>query len=222
VIKFRIRGNLRFLSHAEMLKVFQRACARSGLNIEHTQGFNPRPRLSLPLPKSVGVEAEEDLLCVRVDCDDPFAPDGANDARAADSALRIKAQLSRQLPRGCELLSVGFAKPDVSLQPCSATYILLIRPEYLKDALKTRIERLLATESLHIERQTGEKNSKFKNVDVRPFVKSIELDDRGIVVECKISPAGSIRLDEILRLLELDVEKLAAPVRRTTIQWKSN
>ena len=53
-----------------------------------------------------------------------------------------------------------------------------------------------------------------------PFLKSIKLDNRNIAVECKISSAGSIRVDEILKLLELDVEKLEAPVRRTNVQWQ--
>ena len=66
VIKFKLSGSLRFLSHAEMLKVFQRACVRAGIKIQYSQGFNPRPKLSLPLPRSVGVETDEDLLCLRV------------------------------------------------------------------------------------------------------------------------------------------------------------
>jgi hypothetical protein len=81
------------------------------------------------------------------------------------------------------------------------------------------IERLLASESLNLQRRVDAKNSKFKNVDVRPFLKSIELDDRAIVVECKISSAGTIRVDEILKLLELDAEMLTAPIRRTNVKW---
>ena len=66
----------------------------------------------------------------------------------------------------------------------------------------------------------GAENSKFKNIDVRPFLKSIELDDAVITVECKISLTGSIRLDEILELLELDYGMLSAPIRRTRVQWQ--
>jgi len=51
-------------------------------------------------------------------------------------------------------------------------------------------------------------------------LKSIVLKDRCIVVECKISSAGSIRVEEILNLLELDVENLAAPIRRTSVRWQ--
>jgi hypothetical protein len=45
------------------------------------------------------------------------------------------------------------------------------------------------------------------------------MDDRGIIVECNISMDGSIRIEEILRLLELDEDKVALPIRRTNVQW---
>jgi len=225
VVKFRIGGSLRFLSHAETLRVFQRACVRAGIQIRHTQGFNPHPKLSLPLPRSVGVESDEELLCLRL-IYDPSEP------RAADYESRIMDVLSEQLPEGIELLSVSLAEPKTSFQPCSATYILKVRPEYLNGTLKSRIEQLLANKSLFVTRAFGHgsrgtpkrsarrKADKVREVDVRPFLKSIDLNDRNILVECNISSAGSIRIDEILELLELDVEKLAAPIKRTSVQWQ--
>jgi hypothetical protein len=41
-----------------------------------------------------------------------------------------------------------------------------------------------------------------------------------IVVDCKVSPAGTMRVDEILGLLQLAVEDLAGPVRRVCVQWE--
>jgi radical SAM-linked protein len=216
VIKFKLSGSLRFLSHAETVKVFQRACVRAEMKIQYSQGFNPRPKLSLPLPRSVGIEVDDDLLCLRVNRD-------PNEPQVANLTSRIKAELSGQLPAGCELLSVSAAKVSASFQPCLATYVLAVRKEYLNEKLKTRIKGLLGSESLNLQRGIGTKSSKFKNVDVRPFLKSIAFDNNGgIVVECKISLAGTIRVEEILKLLELDVEKLARPIRRTNVQWQIN
>ncbi len=205
-----------------MLRVFQRACVRAGISVLYSQGFNPRPKISLPLPRPVGVESDDELLCLRAAVD----PD---ELRIASHESRIKAELFAQLPEGCELLSVSTARTVRSFQPCSATYVLAVRPEYLNEGLRTRIKRLLASESLNIQRQIDKKNSKLKtqnsklkNVDVRVFLKSIKMDDRGIIVQCNISSAGSIRVDEILRLLELDEDKLALPIRRTNVQWQAD
>lgn len=215
VIKFKLGGSLRFLSHAETLRVFQRACIRAGIKIQYSQGFNPRPKLSLPLPRSVGVESDDELLCLRM-ARDP------NESRVTGHESRIKAELSSQLPDGFELLSVSLAEPKTSFQPCSATYILKVHPEYLNEKLKATIRRLLASESLNVQRWRDKGKSKFKNLDVKPFLKSIELDNSAILVECNISLAGSIRVEEILKLLELGIEKLAGPIRRTRVKWQSS
>lgn len=211
LIKFKVRGNLRFLSHAETVNVFQRACVRAGIKIRYSQGYNPRPKLSLPLPRSVGVESDDDLLSLRLE-----------DSASTFDAEEFKVRLSSQLPQGYELLTVTVAKAKISPQPSQVMYILAVQQKYLNQELKIRIEHLLAETSLNLERRIDTKNSNFKNVDVRPFLKSIELNDTGIAVKCKISPAGTIRVDEILKLLELDIEKLAAPVRRTAVQWKQS
>jgi radical SAM-linked protein len=215
VIKFKIGGSLRFLSHAETLKLFQRACVRAGINMQYRRGFNPRPKLSLPLPRTVAVASDGDLLCLRVNHD-------PNEPRVMDYESRIKGRLSGQLPEDCQLLSVERIQPNVSFQPNSATYILPVRTEYINAKVKADIERVLASESLILQRRMDAKNSKFKNVDVRPFLKSIETDDGEIVVECKISSAGTIRVEEILKILELDAEMLTAPITRTKVQWQVN
>lgn len=220
VIEFRVGGNLRFLSHAEIMKVFQRACTRGGIEVRYSQGFNPRPRMSLPLPKTVGVGSEDDLLCLRIE-----KSTGAQEHKSVSELCgSIKARLSEQLPEGIELLSVRVAGPHSSFQPTLATYVLAVRTEYISDDLKARIESLLASESLLMERAVGRAargaSKKVKRVDVRGFLQSIKLHKEDIVVECKISPAGSIRVEEILELLELDEEKLAGSIRRTSTQWQ--
>lgn len=216
LIKFKVRGNLRFLSHAETVKIFQRACARAGIKVLYSEGFNPRPKLSLLLPRSVGIEVDDDLLCLRIE-----KSTGVQEHKStSDLCTSVKIRLSEQLPDGFELLTARPAKAKTSIQPCLAMYALAVRKEYLNEKLKNRVKRLLASENLNLQRRMGPQNSKFKNVDVRPFLKSIELDDTGIAVECKISSAGSIRIDEILKLLEADYGMLSAPIRRTRVQWQ--
>jgi len=211
VIKFRVRGTLRFLSHAETLRLFQRACVRGQIRIRYSQGFNPRPRLSLPLPRPVGVESDDELLCLKVH-------KSTKDYGRLCAA--VAAALSGQLPEGIELISVSPARDAASYQPLSATYLLPLRREYINDKLKATIERLLASESLHLQRRTGDGSSRIKNIDVRGFLTSIEIGEDGIIVECSISGAGSVRVDEVLGLLRLDQTMLAAPIRRTSVQWR--
>ena len=205
MVRFRIGGSPRFLSHAETLRVFQRACVRAGLPIRHTEGFNPHPKLSLPLPRPVGVESEDELLSVRVVGEPDTSP--------------IERELASQLPEGCELLSVSIARPGDSFQPRAAAYVLPVCPERLDETLRATVAQVMARESIELQRSMDDSGLRVKTVEVRDFLKSIELDDRGIIVECRISPVGSIRVDEILELLGVSETELSGPIRRTCVQW---
>lgn len=59
---FEKTGNARCISHLDLMRVFQRAFKRAGLPLTHTQGFNPRPSVSIALPLSLGVESQCELL----------------------------------------------------------------------------------------------------------------------------------------------------------------
>ncbi len=62
-------GNSVWISHLDLMRLFQRAFKRAGLPLTHTQGFNPRPSVSIALPLSVGVESHCELLDFDLDGD---------------------------------------------------------------------------------------------------------------------------------------------------------
>lgn len=59
---FEKKGNAVWISHLDLMRLFQRAFKRAGLPLTHTQGFNPRPSVSIAMPLSVGVESCCELL----------------------------------------------------------------------------------------------------------------------------------------------------------------
>ena len=61
-ILFEKTGNAVWISHLDLMRLFQRAFKRAGLPLTHTQGYNPRPSVSIALPLSVGVESCCELL----------------------------------------------------------------------------------------------------------------------------------------------------------------
>ena len=195
-----------FLSHAETLKVFERALVRAGINVCYSQGYNPRPRLSLPLPRSVGVEADDDLLCFGVE----GSPVDADD---------LKGRLCQELPVGFELCSVDVRCDRPAFQPAGATYVLEVRPECLTDELRATAGRLPHQQSLYVQRRIkgGERT---RRIDVGPFVESVEISGNHLLVRCRITDRGSIRIGEVLELLGLDASHLASPVRRKAVQWQ--
>lgn len=59
---FEKTGNAVWISHLDLMRLFQRAFKRADLPLTHTQGYNPRPSVSIALPLSVGVSSRCELL----------------------------------------------------------------------------------------------------------------------------------------------------------------
>jgi hypothetical protein len=104
-------------------------------------------------------------------------------------------------------------------EPISARYVLKVQEQKFDDGVGKRIADVLASDKVVVNRRAGE-DSRTKPVDVRPFLEAIKAQAQGFTVDCKISPAGTIRVDEILGLLQLKTGDLTGPVRRTSVQWK--
>lgn len=90
---FEKTGTAVWISHLDLMRLFQRAFKRAGLPLTHTQGFNPRPSVSIALPLSVGVESHCELL--------DFELDGV-----AVDANEIRDRLNRCLVSGVKVHTV--------------------------------------------------------------------------------------------------------------------
>ncbi len=216
-IRFRIAGTMRFLSHAETARVFQRAFARAALPVRYSEGFNPHPRMSLPLPRPVGVAAEEELLLAKL-CEGG----GAVESRAEREAA-VKRALAAQLPEGMEVLAVDLVGAGASFHPQSAEYVFPLRVGERADLvarLQGEIARVMESERCMVERASGEGRAA-RPVDVRPFLLSVRLEGGTLIVRHRTGEGGSIRVEEILQLFGLGLQHLAGPVRRTNVIWET-
>ena len=107
-ILFEKTGSAVWISHLDLMRLFQRAFQRAGLPLKHTQGYNPRPSVSIALPLSVGVES----LCELLD----FELDGVN-----VSCEEITARLNRTLVDGvvvCNTYETGSKLRDLAFLDC--------------------------------------------------------------------------------------------------------
>lgn len=59
---FEKTGSAVYISHLDLMRLFQRAFKRAGLPLTHTKGYNPRPSVSIALPLSLGVSSRCELL----------------------------------------------------------------------------------------------------------------------------------------------------------------
>lgn len=208
LFKFKVVGLARFLSHAETLRLMQRACVRAGIDLAYSEGFNPRPKLSLPLPRSVGTESDDELCSVRIK---------QNASNCNLEQLKIK--LQQQMPEGFELTSVEIVNRGRSFQKGLVTYLIAVRGRSCSKLLTEKIESLLEAEQLVLQRFSDKR--KPRRIDVRQFLESFDTADDGIKIRCRFAPSGTVRPDELMKLLELTEKELAKPVRRIRVNWEN-
>jgi radical SAM-linked protein len=61
-VRFSRGQSLKFISHLDIMRLWQRALNRAGVSLAYSEGFNPHPRLSLAAPLAVGVTSEAELM----------------------------------------------------------------------------------------------------------------------------------------------------------------
>ena len=213
IMRFSITSSLRYLSHRETLEMFHRAFTRADIAVAYTNGFNPRIRLSLPLPRSVAVAAEDELLCA-----------GLEDTQPA-TADRIEEEISSQLPLGVKVLSVEIADGKVSCIPLSAVYEFeLSAPageKALSDAVKDLQNALDSGDGVFVQRDAT-RSKPVRRIDVSGYIDSMTCGTDRLRVKCNITPLGTVRVDEIMKLLQIDSARLSGPINRTSVQWRRN
>ena len=170
---FEKTGNSVWISHLDLMRVFQRVFKRAGLPLKHTQGFNPRPSVSIALPLSVGVESKCELLDFDLEGD-------------TVSCGEISSKLNGQLIQGVKVLDVyesGRKIRDLSLLKCS---IVLHYDKGVPINAIEQIDRLFASESVIVQKKT--KNG-LQDQNIIPMIQQFELneiDENNLQIEAVI------------------------------------
>ena len=157
---FEKTGNAIYISHLDLMRLFQRAFKRAGLHLTHTQGFNPRPSVSIALPLSVGVESGCELL--------DFDLDGDN-----LSCGEICARLNGALVEGVKVLKVyedGLKIKHLSYLSCVVTL------EYdagIPEGAQQQIEGLFSREEVLVEKKSKNGTS---DQNIIPMIKGLRVE----------------------------------------------
>lgn len=170
---FEKTGSAVWISHLDLMRLFQRAFQRAGLPLRHTHGFNPRPSVSIALPLSVGVESRCELL--------DFDLDGAEVPEA-----EIQDRLNRALVAGVRVRRVysdGRKLRDLALLRCAVTM------EYdggVPEGAAAALAALFGRENLVVEKRS--KNGPVDQ-DIIPMIRRLTvalIDGQTVVLDAVV------------------------------------
>ncbi len=164
---FEKRGDMRFLSHLEVMRTFARAVQRAGLRVQHTQGFNPHPKIVFSHALPVGVESRAELV------DIPILEIGGP-LRLLDVFRKIQ----RALPKGLRPWAAWRLErgaPAAANTLAAAVYEITLPADVSApraDEIESAVLGALAADSIEIERRRKGKLIRF---DARPAILDFEL-----------------------------------------------
>jgi len=170
-IRYAKRGRLRFTSHRDFSRAFERAIFRARIPMAYSSGFNPHPRISYAGASPTGAASEAEYLEIGL-------------AEVVDPA-RVHAELDEALPDGLDVVEVVESPGGGVADRLEASH-WVIDVDLHPDECTPAVAAFLAAESVTVERMTKK--------GLREF------DCRAAVVALSVEPHGeAARLDLVLR-----------------------
>ena len=179
VVRYAKRGDAKFISHLDFLRLIQRAMRRAELPLKFSEGFNPHPCLSFAQPLGVGITGEKELFEVELlaPCDD------------------IVARLMPKMPRGIEIVEAFPCEKNPFAQISRAVYA--VRPCVLPTA--EFLETFLAQKEIFTEKRT---KSGVKTVDIRPDIFGAKLGKDRLLLRLSAGSSANLKPSTVLSAME--------------------
>jgi radical SAM-linked protein len=192
-VEFAKTEAMRFTSHLDLYRAWERLLRRAGLLLVFSQGYNPRPKIQLAAPLALGITSRTEII-------DFWLSDGPADIETINNSL-IQAQ-----PPGIEIHQVTFvdpSSPPLQQKVNAAEYQVKVLDEVTD--LDQRIASLLEAESVQREKRG-------KLYDLRPLIQKLtqDLGDNGrniqIFMRLNAQEGGTGRPEEVLLAMEIQPE----------------
>ncbi len=162
-VRFCRGQEIKFISHLDIMRLWQRALHRAGIPLAYSEGFNPHPRISLAAPLAVGITSEVELM-------DVFCTKGT-------SSHGFTTTVSRELPPGIEILQVyqiALTLPSLQSQIRYAEYKVEVETEKGQRDIESALTSLLSTKHLPWQHQ---RDTGTRSYDLRALIDDLWLID---------------------------------------------
>jgi radical SAM-linked protein len=194
-IRYAKRGRLRFTSHRDFARAFERALRRADLPMAYSAGFSPHPKISYVGASPTGVASEAEYLEI-----------GLTAVRPPEA---VRTVLDAALPDGLDIVEVVVAAGGTLADRMEASHWHIQLPGVAPETLRAAVSEFLAREQVGVERllKTG-----LRTIDVRAAVVSADSSDtahpqlsgdRAILDTVVRQVTPTVRPDDILAALRL-------------------
>ncbi|HZW31788.1 MAG TPA: TIGR03936 family radical SAM-associated protein [Isosphaeraceae bacterium] len=186
-LRFAKRGDLRLVSHHDLLRCLERMLRRARVPMALTRGFNPRPKITFALALGLGIEAWNEV--VDLELTEAWEPSD------------LLSRLQEVAPPGFDWIEARPLPPEAGPpRPRSVEYRVPIAAGR-RDAARAALDALLDSASWPVVRHRPGRDLTF---DLRPHVVAADLSGDGVLrFRLQVAPDGSARPEEVLEALRL-------------------
>ena len=209
--KFTKLGYLKFISHLDLVDLFQRTLFQNKVDVKFSEGFNPHPRMSIAYPLPVGIESNSEYMEIYL-----------------NSKIDLKdflIKMNERLPQGIKIVEAKYDDDEsISNKVKSVVYAFrLLNTFYDKNKdidLAKELNKVNDMDIVEIERKRKKgKRRIFVKENAKDYLNRFELKDNAIYAYIKMSEQGSLKpalvfdilnnyTDIVMDELDIDLERI--------------
>lgn len=197
-VKFAKYGNMKFLSHLDVLRFFQKAVRRAGIDVTYSLGYHPHQIMSFAAPLGLGQTSEAEYFDM--------------DLNSMNSEEEVRDLLGAEMPEGFKVLDVCLLpetppqtrKESVMALVSASDYLVLRKDEYLSElsneTILDKFKEFIAQDEIKVIKTTKAGDNE---IDIRPLIYDIKLQaeptelsgkhENGLVIYMLLS-AGQVHI----------------------------
>lgn len=209
--KFTKLGYLKFISHLDLVDLFQRTLFQNKVDVKFSEGFNPHPRMSIAYPLPLGIESNSEYMEIYL-----------------NSKIDLKdflIKMNERLPHGIKIVEAKYDDDEsISNKVKSVVYAFkLLNTFYNKNKdidIAKELNKVNAMDIVEIERKRKKgKKRIFVKENAKDYLNRLELKDNAIYAYIKMSEQGSLKpalvldilnnyTDIVMDELDIDLERI--------------
>lgn len=209
--KFTKLGYLKFISHLDLVDLFQRTLFQNKVDVKFSEGFNPHPRMSIAYPLPLGIESNSEYMEIYL-----------------NSKIDLKdflIKMNERLPQGIKIVEAKYDDDEsISNKVKSVVYAFkLLNTFYDKNKdidVAKELNKINAMDIVEIERKRKKgKRRIFVKENAKDYLNRLELKDDAIYAYIKMSEQGSLKpalvfdilnnyTDIVMDELDIDLERI--------------
>lgn len=183
--KFTKLGYLKFISHLDLVDLFQRTLFQNKVDVKFSEGFNPHPRMSIAYPLPLGIESNSEYMEIYL-----------------NSKIDLKdflIKMNERLPQGIKIVEAKYDDDEsISNKVKSVVYAFkLLNTFYDKNKdidIAKELDKVNAMDIVEIERKRKKgKRRIFVKENAKDYLNRLELKDEAIYAYIKMSEQGSLK-----------------------------